>query len=192
MLQAPEEAEAQAAYLAAKGVAWAVGTKDFDALLYGAPRQVRYLTLTGAEWLPSRGVALRLQPELFELQEALGKLRISREQLVDVALLMGTDYNAGLWGIGPRRALELIRRYGSLEGLPQALLKELGEEAFRARQAYLRPKVAELEIPEPRPPEERELVDFLCGQRGFSRPRVMEAIARLREAWAARRAWGPA
>jgi flap endonuclease-1 len=189
VLEAPEEAEAQAAHLAIKGLVWAVATKDFDALLYGAPRQVRYLTLYGSEWLPSKGRARRLRPELFELERVLECLRLTREQLIDVAILTGTDFNEGIEGVGPKTALSLIRRYGSLEALPQALLRRLGEEAFKAKEAYMRPNVRELVPPPPRPPDERGLYEFLCEQRGFSRERVDRALARLKEAWARRSLW---
>ncbi|MCD6240643.1 flap endonuclease-1, partial [Candidatus Bathyarchaeota archaeon] len=111
-VQAPSEAEAQAAYMALKGDVWAASSKDYDSLLFGAPRLLRYLTITGKEYLPSKGTFRPLYPELIELNEFLSKHGISHEQLVDLAILIGTDFNEGIKGIGPKKALKLIKTYG--------------------------------------------------------------------------------
>src|SRR6266852_2464574 len=110
-LEALEDAEAQASYMAAKGDVWAVGSKDYDCLLYGAPTLARYLTLTGREYLPSKKTSRPLIPELVNLAENLEALGISREQLVDLALLVGTDFKEGVMGIGSKKGLALIRKY---------------------------------------------------------------------------------
>src|SRR5713226_3787925 len=124
-LEALEDAEAQASYMAARGDVWAVGSKDYDCLLYGAPVLARYLTLTGRKWLPAQRRSRPLIPELIKLSENLTMLGITREQLVDLALLVGTDFNEGVMGIGPKKALKLIRRWGSAENLPEDIRKKL-------------------------------------------------------------------
>src|SRR5262249_29034150 len=53
-VQAPSEGEAQSAHMAAAGAVWAAASKDYDALLFGAPRVVRFLTISGREFLPSQ------------------------------------------------------------------------------------------------------------------------------------------
>jgi flap endonuclease-1 len=57
VVQAPGEGEALASHIAASGHAWAVGSKDYDCLLFGAPRLLRFLTIAGKEFLPSKGVS---------------------------------------------------------------------------------------------------------------------------------------
>jgi flap endonuclease-1 len=47
VIQAPSEGEAQAAHICKRGDAYAVISQDADALLFGAPRVVRNLNLTG-------------------------------------------------------------------------------------------------------------------------------------------------
>src|SRR5207253_5737480 len=113
--EALEDGEAQARLMAPKGDVWAVGSKDYDCLLFGAPILARYLTLTGREYLPSKKTSRPLIPELVKLAENLQTLGISREQLVDLALLVGTDFNEGVMGIGPKKGLALIRKYGVAE-----------------------------------------------------------------------------
>src|SRR5687767_14111260 len=54
VVQAPSEGEAQASHMAAAGKAWAAASKDYDCLLFGAPRLLRFLTISGREFLPSK------------------------------------------------------------------------------------------------------------------------------------------
>ncbi|MEM3045869.1 MAG: flap endonuclease-1, partial [Candidatus Bathyarchaeia archaeon] len=149
---APGEAEAQAAHMAAKGDVWAADSRDFDSLLFGAPRLVRYLTISGKEFLPSKGVARLLKPEVIELDNLLRHHGITREQLVDLAVLIGTDFNAGVKGVGPKGALKLIKAYGRLEDLPAEVQSKLPEDYEAVREVFLHPSVTDeypLEFKEP-------------------------------------------
>src|SRR5262245_56559752 len=120
-VQAPSEAEAQAAHMAATGRVWAVASKDYDSLLFGAPLVVRFLTISGREFLPSRGESRPIVPELLDLPQLLSDWRITREQLVDVAMLVGTDFNQGIKGIGPKKALKLVQQFGRIEDMPDEI-----------------------------------------------------------------------
>jgi len=91
-VQAPSEGEAQCVHLCRKGDAWGVGSQDYDSLLLGAERLVRGLTLSG-----------RFELEIIHLEKALKELNLTREELVDIAILVGTDFNSGVKGIGPKR-----------------------------------------------------------------------------------------
>jgi len=186
-IQAPSEGEAQAAYMTARGDAWAVNSRDYDSLLFGAPRLVRYVTIQGEEYLPSKGIARRLEPEFIELGELLSRLGLRREQLIDVAILIGTDFNEGVRGIGPKKAVRLIREHGSLEGLPEELQAQLPENYEEIKELYLHPEVLEDYEVRWSPPEEEGLRRFLCDERGFSPRRVETLIARMRRALGQRR-----
>ncbi len=85
-LRAPSEAEAQAAHMARAQAVWAAASKDFDSLLFGTPRLVRFLTISGREYLPSRGAFRAIKPEIIDLGHMLSTLEITREQLVDIAI----------------------------------------------------------------------------------------------------------
>jgi len=178
-LDAPEDAEAQASYMAAKGDVWAVGSKDYDSLLYGAPILARYLSISGQEFLPTQHRMRRLIPELVKLPENLAILGITREQLVDLAILVGTDFNEGIRGIGPKKALSLIRKYGSLEHLPDQIRKQ-GPPGFDdVRQVFLHPKIREFYELNASQPDAEGLVGFLVTDRGFSEDRVSRVAERL-------------
>ena len=63
-IQAPSEGEAQAAHMAATGLVWAAASQDYDSLLFGAPRLVRNLAITGRRKLPRKPVYVKINPEL--------------------------------------------------------------------------------------------------------------------------------
>ena len=186
-IQAPEEGEAQAAHMAAKGDVWAANSRDYDSVLFGAPRLVRYVTISGQEFLPSRGIARPLIPELIELQKLLDTLRISRKQLVDLAILVGTDFNEGIHGVGPTTALNLIKAHGHLEDLPAQYQEKLPENLIELRRIFLNPTVTnEYDIRFGRL-DEVGLFRFLCDERKFSRDRVELAVRRMRQFYARER-----
>lgn len=115
IIQAPSEAEAQAAFMAEKGDVWAVASSDYDSLVYSAPRLVQNLTLSTKRKLPS-GSYINIQPEIMVLKDALKFLRINKDQLLALSILVGTDYNVGgVKGIGPKTALKLVKQYKSFD-----------------------------------------------------------------------------
>jgi flap endonuclease-1 len=177
-VQAPSEAEAQAAHMCSAGHVWAAATKDYDSLLFGAPRLVRFLTISGREFLPSQGTFRPIVPELIELHRLLVEAwGITREQFVDLAILVGTDFNDGVPGIGPKKALKLVQRYGRIEAMPddiKAGLRDLED----VRRIYLQPEVTSDYTIASGEPDRRAIVDFLCGERGFAKERVVAALDR--------------
>jgi len=178
-LEALEDAEAQASYMAAIGDVWAVGSKDYDCLLYGAPILARYLTLTGREWLPAQQRSRPLIPELIKLSENLTLLGITREQLVDLAILVGTDFNQGVKGIGPKKALKLVHDYASIKQMPEEIRSRLTEDLNSVRQVFLKPRVLEKYVLKRSPPDRDGLVKFLSEERGFNKNRVERLTERL-------------
>src|SRR4030095_5874084 len=105
------EGEAQASYMAAKFNVWAAASKDYDCLLFGAPRLLRFLTISGKEFLPSKGAFRSITPELIDAASLLHHYRLTRQQLIDLAILVGTDFNEGVKGVGPKKALKLVSEF---------------------------------------------------------------------------------
>ncbi|MGQ4832935.1 MAG: flap endonuclease-1 [Candidatus Asgardarchaeia archaeon] len=182
VIQAPSEGEAQAAYLVKKGDAWACSTQDYDAFLFGAPRIIRNLTLTGKRFYRSKGIAVPLKPELVFLDELLSELGITYEQLIDIAILIGTDFNDGIKGIGPKKAYELIKKYGCIEKLPKKYLVSLDENYVSVRNFFLSPPISrEYEIVF-READYSGVIHFLCEERDFDCNRVKETLKRVQKA----------
>ena len=184
-VQAPSEAEAQTAYMAFKGDVWAANSKDYDSLLFGAPRLLRYLTISGKEFLPSKGIARPLKPELINLSSFLSHHGITREQLIDIAILMGTDFNKGIKGIGPKTAVNLLKRHGKIENMPDEIRSKIeGQNSEQVRKLFLQPPVTSNYTLNYASLNEEGLTDFLCNQRDFSRQRVETAIRRMKKFYA--------
>lgn len=183
-VQAPGEGEAQAARICAKGDAYAVASQDYDALLFGAPLLVRNLTLAGRRKLPGRREFVEVTPEMIELEGALAALGITRGQLIWIALLVGTDYNEGVRGIGPKKALKLVQQCRTLEEVIKA--SGLEENAGDVERIFLHPHVSDDYELQWQPPDKEALVKFLCAERSFARERVEKVADALKEAFSAK------
>jgi len=119
VIQAPSEGEAQAAYMVRKGVGFAVGSQDYDSLLHGTPKLARNLSIAGKR---KKGRTIGydvVKPELIDLAANLNGLGVDQNQLIALAMMIGTDYNpGGIKGIGPKNALKLVKHHGTdFEGL---------------------------------------------------------------------------
>jgi flap endonuclease-1 len=187
-VQAPSEGEAQAAHMAATSPqVWAAASKDYDSLLFGAPRLVRFLTISGKEFLPSQGTFRPIVPEVLVLERLLAGWGIGREALVDLTILVGTDFNVGIKGIGPKKALALVRQYGGIEHMPEQIRHSLGDDDVNeVRRIFLSPSVTDVFDVEPGEPDLDGIVRFLCEEREFARERVDAALER---AFRARSLW---
>ncbi|MEM1550702.1 MAG: flap endonuclease-1 [Candidatus Bathyarchaeia archaeon] len=177
-VQAPSEGEAQAAHLVKRGDANYCASQDYDSLLFGAPYLLRNLTITGRRKLPRKDVYIEVNPEIIELKKVLKELGITHEQLIEIGILVGTDYNPeGVKGIGARTALKLVKLYGSLERvLPTLKSAEFPVEPEKIKEIFLHPNVTDNYIIEWREPNIDGVVEFLCGERDFSEDRVRKAL----------------
>jgi flap endonuclease-1 len=181
-IQAPSEGEAQATYLVKRGDVWACNSQDYDTLLYGVPRLVRYLTISGEEWLPKIRRAKKLEPELIDLKTLLNTLKLTREQLLDLAILIGTDYNEGVHGIGPKTALKLSHKYGCLENIPTKYQDQLPKTLNDIRNSFLKPEVTDTYTYSGGELDEKGLLAFLCDEHDFSKDRVNILLQRMKAA----------
>jgi flap endonuclease-1 len=108
----------------------------------------------------------------------LAELGITREGLVDLAILVGTDFNPGIKGIGPKKALALVKRHGAIEHMPAEIRDALMPIAPAIRELYLTPDITDHYSVEPAPCDVQGVVRFLCEEREFSEQRVIAALER--------------
>ena len=182
-IQAPSEGEAQAAHLARQRRADYCASQDYDSLLFGAPKFVRNITISGRRKLPSKNMYIEVIPEVVELELVLKECGITYEQLVDVGILIGTDFNPdGIKGLGPKTALKLVKEHGSLEqALPHVKNAEFPVEPQRIREIFLHPKVTDDYKLEWRNADVEGIVDFIVRGRDFSEDRVRKALERMQK-----------
>lgn len=180
-VQAPSEGEAQAAHMAAiSPEIWAAASKDYDSLLFGAPRLVRFLSISGKEFLPSSGTFRPIVPEAMQLASLLDGWGITREGLIDLAILVGTDFNDGIKGIGPKKALKLVQKHRRIEDMPEEIRQALEDQdgINEVRGIFLNPEVVDQFNVQAEEPDLDGIVRFLCEEREFGRERVTAALER--------------
>ena len=180
-VMAPSEGEAQAAYMAMKGHVWASASQDYDSVLFGSPRLVRNLSVVGRRKLPGRKEYVEVSPELIRAEKLFASLNLTREQLIDMAILIGTDYFEGVKGVGPKRALQLIREFGTAEKALKALNVEPKVDIEEVRKLFLNPQVTDDFKLEWRPVDPERVKRVLCDEHDFSEERVEKAMRELLE-----------
>lgn len=183
-VQAPSEGEAQASFMVKNGQAFAVVTQDADALLFGADRVVRNLTVTGRRKLPGREDYVQVNPELIDLEEALKANNISLNQLILLGMLVGNDYEPGIKGVGPKTALTLVRKYPTLDQLLAApefgpKLNSLDVDLKEVENLFRKPQVTKDCRVSWSPPDPEKLRRILCDTHDFSHDRVDGTIEKL-------------
>jgi len=177
-VQAPMDGEGEAAFLVQKGYASAVASQDFDSLLFGTPVLVRNLTITGKRKLPRKQIYINVEPERMELGHVLSALSVSREQLVEMCILMGTDFNEGIRGIGPKKAHKLITENGTLEKVIAAKGFEIPQWQ-EVKRIFLEPSVEDPGAPVFGEPQVEKISELLVGEHDFSKERVESPLQRL-------------
>ena len=181
-VQAPSEGESQASYMVKKGDGYAVGSQDFDCLLFGSPILVRNLTSSGRRKLPNKKAYVKVYPELIRLKPDLKSLDILQNQLVDMAILIGTDYNEGVKGYGSKKSLNLIKKAGNVEnalaiigGSDVPTIQEIKE----IREIFLHPPITDDYSIKWSKPDNEAVIKILCDEHQFSRERIEPVLKKF-------------
>ncbi|CAG9570900.1 unnamed protein product [Danaus chrysippus] len=180
VVEAPCEAEAQCAELVKGGKVYAVATEDMDALTFGANVLLRHLTFSEARKMPVQE---------FHLDQVLRGLELEQTEFIDLCILLGCDYCGSIKGIGPKRAIELIKQHRSIEQVlhnidTKKYTPPENWEYENARRLFQRPEVTEAKDVELKwsDPDEEGLVKFLCGDKQFNEERVRNGAKKLMKA----------
>ena len=184
VVQAPGEGEMQCAHLVKEGEAYAVGSQDYDALVVGGTRLIQNLTL--ARQRKTRSGVVYISPEIIEYEKLLNTLDIDADQLISLALLVGTDFNPkGVRGIGPKKALALVKK----NKYPVEIFKEVAhqidfdwQEVF---QIFKKPNVKSMKVSFPKIDEGR-VKKILVEEHDFSIERIEKQLEKLHEVKRAR------
>ena len=181
-VDAPSEGEATAAYMTQTGNAYASASQDFDSVLFGAKKLVRNFTNSGRRKIPNRNTYVDVVPEIIESSRTLEELKLTKEQLVDIGILIGTDFNPdGFERVGPKTALKMIREHTRLEDIP-GITEQLESIDYDAiRKIFLNPNVAEPEEIKFKEVQYEAILDYLEGSRSFSRERLAPSLNRLKK-----------
>jgi len=176
-VEAPCEAEAQCAALAKAGKVYGVATEDMDALTFGTPILLRHMTYSEARKMPIKE---------FHLEKILAEMELSQQEFIDICILLGCDYCDSIRGIGPKRAIELLRTYKSIETILEKIdtKKYVPPENWpfeEARRLFKEPEVvdaAEVDL-KWNEPDVEALVKFMCEEKGFNDERIRNGAKKL-------------
>jgi len=185
IVQAPSEGEAQAAHMVISKHAYAAVSQDYDTLLYGCPLLIHNLSVAGRKKLPGRPVYKTIKPEIIHLKDLLASLGIDQQQLLILSILIGTDYNrGGVKGIGPKKALKLVKEYkGKWDELFQHVkFKEHSATEWKEIYDTFRnmPVTSEYTL-DFKPPQMDKLKEFLIEQHDFSSARIENSLKDLEQ-----------
>lgn len=176
-VEAPCEAEAQCAAMVKAGKVFATATEDMDALTFGSNIMLRHLTFSEARKMPIKE---------YNYDKVLKGFELSTDEFIDLCILLGCDYCDSIKGVGPKRAIELINTYRSIESIVENIdsTKYIIPQNWNyevARQLFKAPDVAnpnEIDI-KWTDPDEEGLIKFLCGDRQFSEDRVRSGVKKI-------------
>lgn len=106
-LQAPSEAEAQCAFLNVNKLVDGIISEDSDSFLFGAQTVYRKLFISGQF------------AEAYEAVDIAQKLGLDRASLIRLAYLLGSDYTAGVRGVGVVNSMEIMEAFNGENGLKE-------------------------------------------------------------------------
>ena len=181
-IQATSEGEATAASLTTTGQAFASASQDFDSILFGAKRLVRNFTNSGRRKLPNRNSYIDVLPEMIEYQKNLDAMGLTKEKLVDVGILIGTDFNPdGFDRVGPKTAIKMIKQHNRLEDIPQ-IQEQLENTPFEEiRKIFLEPNVSKIDEIKFKEADFNGITNYLTEERDFARNRIETSLNRLKK-----------
>lgn len=182
-IQAPSEGEAQCAFMCRNEDADYTGSQDYDALMFSSPRLIRNLSITGKRKLPRQEAYIEIKPEVIKLDKVLSSLGITKEQLIILGILIGTDYNPrGIKGVGPKTGLKLVKEHKTLDKVLEQVEWKFDVDAHKIYDFFLNPPVSDKYEIEWKQPDKDKLMELMIEEYGFSRVRVENAVNKLMEA----------
>lgn len=184
-IEAIHDGEGEAARLINNGNVWASASQDYDSLLFGAKRLIRNLNISRKRKVNNRVVEVDIK--FYSCEKVLEHLNITQDQLVDVGILVGTDFFKGIFGVGEKTALNLIKKHGSIEQIIKEKVEihkkpiTIDEDLlFRIRGIFSDVKAPADKIKfKWTSPNESGIRELLQEKHNFSKQRIDSSIKRL-------------
>ncbi|XP_065132142.1 probable flap endonuclease 1 homolog [Paramisgurnus dabryanus] len=180
-IRAPGEAEALCAYLVKSGTVNAVASEDMDTLVFGGTILLRQLNAKKDSEVTE-----------YSLPKLLEALQLTHKEFVDLCILLGCDYCEKIGGLGPSRALKLIKEHHTIEGVMEHVNKKTHPippnwQYKAARKLFF--ETPQIDTPELvwKEPDEEGLVQFLCKEKPLKEEKVRGRIKKFRESLSKKR-----
>ncbi len=182
-VEAPSEGEAQASAMAKEGLVYGCASQDYDSLLFGAPILLRNISITGRRKIPGKDKYIVVEPEEIHLEETLQLIGLTREKLIWIGLLCGTDYNKKVPRVGPKTALKIVKEIDSLKELTSYVKEkynhEFAENLEEIVNFFMNPPVVKIKKLLFKKPVLDSVKKLLCEKHDFSEERVENTVESL-------------
>jgi DNA excision repair protein ERCC-5 len=139
---APMEAEAQCAELVSLGLVDGIVTDDSDTFLFGGTRVYKNM-FNAAKFV-----------ECYLANDFNSEFSLTRDKLIAIAQLLGSDYTTGIPGIGPVTALEILSEFSDLQtfkdwwtGVQNGTVPKDADKSSQFRRRFRRTQAAKLFLP---------------------------------------------
>jgi len=191
VIQAKSEGEAQSAVMVQKGLAHAAASQDYDSLLFGAPILVRNLSISGKRKVPKKDKYILIEPEELNLSTSLKSIGITRDQLILIGILSGTDFNKGVTRVGAKTALKIVKEYPTFKKIEKYVKEkynyEFEENIEEIIDFFINPPYLEVKKINFNPMKSSAIIKLLCKDHDFSEDRVTRTIENIekmkKEVW---------
>ena len=181
-VQAPSEGEAQASVMARRGDVYATVSQDIDTMLFGCPRLIKNLSTTQKKKIPGRNIWVKTPPEMITLADVLRDLDITQDQLIVLGMLIGTDFNpGGIPGLGPKKALKLVKEHKTLEKTIDAVGWVSKTDPKKIFDFFRSPPVIDDYSIEQKQPDIEKIRHLLIDRYEFSPDRVENTLGKLQD-----------
>ncbi|MCX8158072.1 MAG: flap endonuclease-1 [Candidatus Diapherotrites archaeon] len=178
-VQAPSDGEAQLSYMNARGDIYGCASQDYDCLLFGAPVLLRNVAIVGKRKVAGRSYYVEIKPERVELKKVLSSLGIDRKKLIWIGILIGTDFNDKFPNIGPKKALDLVKKYNSFDDITKNVKNAPTFDYHEVEDIFMNPDHCDDYLLDFRKPDKEGILSFLCDKHDFSKDRVEGYIDKL-------------
>ena len=187
-INAPSEGEAQASFMCKNGLVDIAVSQDYYTMLFGAPIVGRNITISGRRKLPKKNIYINVEPELMYFNDTLEALQINHDQLIWIGLMLGTDFNDGIKGIGPKNALKIAKNSKSINELTSFIKNKYNAEfeldINEVIDLFKKPEVKQLDKIEIDAlinikPSSEKIIDIMCNQHGFDMQRVEKYVNKI-------------
>ncbi|MBT4870964.1 MAG: flap endonuclease-1 [Candidatus Diapherotrites archaeon] len=178
IVQAPQEGEAQASVMVAKGQLDGVVSQDFDALLFGATHLYRNIGFSGKRKVAGKNFYVDIKQEHLDLEKVLKQLKINRQKLIWLGILVGTDFNDKFPRVGPKTAIKLVQEFDTFEEIIEKTGHQPDFDYKEIEDVFMNPVSCGVEDSklEQSNPNKEKLVEFLVEKHDFSSDRVENTL----------------
>ena len=154
-------------------------SQDYDALLFGSAVLYRNIGVSGKRKIPGKKIYADVEPEKIILEKVLSENGITREKLIWIGILIGTDFNEKFPKIGVKGALKLVKAYDSFDEIIKQTGHSPGFDWKEVETLFKEPAVTDNYSLSFSAPQNEKIVDFLCNKHDFSQDRVQRSLERL-------------